>query len=199
MKAKLLSQVLESKLWLCVVVIACACVRVCVCRCCLCYASWGTNTRQQQQQQQAGGRILTRLCLPHTRVWSLGNLPAVNHREATQVGEPSSGLTSGVSAEGDLFQRDTPSAANLKRPPLSERRGNAQGKHIFMSEHLSVHAHVHAPWSHLHVSGQPDRIVTSSYIKLNTLFSISNSICMRIAVVGTFHFCGGSIFFLSLS
>lgn len=169
----------------------CVCVQVCacVCRWSLCYASWGINT----QQQQAGGRILTRLCLPHTRVWSLGNLPAVNHREATQVGEPSSGLTCGVSAEGDLFQRDTPSAANLKRPPLSERRGNAQGKHIFMSERHSVRTHVHAPWSHLHVSVQPDRMVTSSYIKLNTLFSISNSICMRIAVVGTFHFCGESI------
>lgn len=46
------------------------------------YASGGINT----QQQQAGGRILTRLCLPHTRVWSVGNLPTVNHGEATQVG-----------------------------------------------------------------------------------------------------------------
>lgn len=144
-RAKLLSQVSalgEQTSDVCVRV--CDCVRacVCVCRCWFCYASRGINT---QQQQQAGGRILTRLCLPHTRVWSLGNLPAVNHREATQVGEPSSGLTSGVSAEGDLFQRDTPSAANLKRPPLSERRGNAQGKHIFMSEHHSVRTHMHAP------------------------------------------------------
>lgn len=57
--------------------------------------------------------------------------------------EPSSSLTSGVSAEGDLFQRDTPSVANLKRAPLS-KQGNTQG-HIFLNEHTQHLLCTHPP------------------------------------------------------
>lgn len=79
------------------------------------------------------GGVLTWLCLPHTGVWSVGNLPTVNHGEATQVGNHQTAWLLVSVLRGDLFQRDTPSVANLKRVPLSE-----QGKHIFMSEHLTL-------------------------------------------------------------